>query len=277
MSTPPQARPCRHEVPPAHARHPWQSPREEAGSLAPTEAAGLSEGGVSAKLWLMATRRKKQRVDERRLGSLRVNRNDLRKIAIVVAKVGDLKITCDDRLHAEAPEDFRWLPQAMRSVVLSAECACCTRSVEVHLCADHSFVRLTEPDDELYAFRTRIEAVCLPRCRELRTSLGVSPDTPFRNFAISAFLGWCIWAFIGALYKLDHGAQLTHPMGRLAVIQWVAALIVATGILVWTWRPWVLIDNVRHVERPGFWARNSDQLVVGIMMAVLGAVLNRFR
>jgi hypothetical protein len=66
-------------------------------------------------------------------------------------------------------------------------------------------------------------------------------------------------------------------MGRLAVIQWVAALIVATGILVWTWRPWVLIDNVRHVERPGFWPRNSDQLVVGIMMAVLGAVLNRFR
>jgi hypothetical protein len=226
----------------------------------------------------MATRRKtRQRTEERSLGSLRVYRNDLRRIAFVMAKVGDLKITCDDRLHGAAPEDFHWLPQVMRSVVLSAECACCRRSVEVHLCADHSFVRLTEPDEELYRVRTRIEAVCLPRCRQLRTSLGVSSNTPFRNFVISAFLGWCIWAFIGALSKVVYGTQLAHPMGPLAGMQWAAALIIAAGTFVWESRPWVLIDNVRHVERPGFWERNSDQLVVGIMMAVLGAVLNRFR
>ena len=226
----------------------------------------------------MATRRtEKQRTEEQTLGSVRVYRNDLRKIAFAVAKVGDLKITCDDRLHAEAPEDFVWLPRVMRSVVLSAECACCTRSVVVHICADHSFVRLTEPDDELRGVLNRIEAVCLPRRRVLRTSLGVSSDTPLRNFGMSAFLGWCIWSLIGLLSRFLYGTPLAHPMGRLAVIQWVAAVIVAAGVLLLASRPWVLIDNARHVERPGFWERNSDQLLVGIMLAVLGAVLNRFR
>lgn len=229
----------------------------------------------------MAVRQKRQTVKESHdLGCLRLYREDIRAIAAAVSEAGELRISCTDNegttYDASALEDLDELPEDVGFVISvprpgeSQISYSKPARIEVRLAPEKATVELVDPDTLTTGILVRIRNICASRRRRARSMLpqwgmypwfGVFPPTVA---AIAAFT-------LGNL----PGAQNNKWAALNTVIVVVASLLIITSFSVGIFvrRPRVILINAPRASRPTYWERTRDMWWVGIITALIGALI----
>lgn len=218
----------------------------------------------------MTVRRTKLDVEQYDLGSLRLYREDLQAIAMAASEAGKLAITCDG-FEATSPDDFGdALPEKLSRVTIKAANPDRPSAVEIRLAPREATVLLTEPDTLLAGIVSRVRLICEPRRRRMISAL-------LRVGTGSAGLFVVTGVLLGSGAGFVVAGTVAHPTGGVK-----AALFVSVGVLavlsigfgIWfANRPWVEMINAPRADRPTYWQRTRDIWVVGVITALLGAVV----
>ena len=208
--------------------------------------------------------------EEYDLGSLRLYREDLVKIATEAAEAGVLKIVAGDH-EATAPGDFEALPEQLANVTITAARAGSPGGVELSFTADSATVRLTEPSKETRGILVGIRQVCEPRRPRWRSRIPLSRPATFAVLLIGCMAAALVTVAIILAVTPKQGTASWASSPATAVLA-SAVLLAAVGYIALDRRPRIVIINAPRAERPDFWERTRDSWNVGVVTTVGGII-----
>jgi hypothetical protein len=223
----------------------------------------------------MTVRRTGLSIERQDLGPVRLYREDLRAIAAAVREVGDLKITCDDEYEASEPADFDHLPERLVNVEISGEKDGGERSITVAFTQNTAYINLVEPDTHAFGVVVRIKNICDQKWRFSRIL--------YRDKGRIFYLGGIISLIAYTLIYIGftNNAKSTKPpwngvwLNDIVPLLLLSVIPIGIGIRYLGIRR-VAIINAPRADRPGYWKRTGDMWVVGIITALLGAIIGYF-
>lgn len=257
----------------------------------------LSAGGV-ATIMGMPVRQTQEPVTKQDLGCPRLYRGDLQEIAKAVAEVGDLVITCSGEApgpqtrgiasyEATAPGDFDGLPEKLISVTIAASTAS-SGGIAVRLSPSAATAELTARSTLAEGAISHVQRVCERRRRRARSlvrwaEVGASPVVILLVLVVGVALPLGISYLIARARYLSGNGPVTFAWSTtntLIVAFDVVLMAAVVGILLLAGRPRAMIINAPWEQRPTYWERNRDAIVVGlatgIISAIIGYLLGKF-
>lgn len=244
----------------------------------------------------MTINRTKLRTETYRLGAVRLYREDLEAIAKAVAEIGELEITADD-FEGNSPFDFAELPEKLSKVQISAPKAYVEETetipkaaVKVVLTRTTSTVIVTEPDTLTSGVRTRIQEICRARLRLPQRTPPTTPANVTNPDALQIMIiGITIPTAIIALATNIIMSITQQPLSKRNTLDPALQKYLTIGIMslfaiaiCWTTfyllarRASAIIVNAYQADRPTWWQRNRDNVLVSAVSLLLGGIIGYY-
>ena len=222
----------------------------------------------------MTVRRTRLSTEHEDLGPVRLYREDLRAIATAVSELGDMTITCDGEYEASEPTDFDHLPERLANLEISSRKKDIKRSITVKFDSTSASIDLVEPDTHSLGVAARVKEICDQKLR-LRRLL-------FRNLGYNFVSAGIISIILyTVLYIGVNGTKSAKPpwsgiwLNEIVPLLLLSFIPIGLGLRFFgTSR--VIIINALRADRPGYWKRTGDTWIVGVITAVLGALIGYF-
>ena len=224
---------------------------------------------------LMTVRRTGLSIERQNLGPVRLYREDLRAIAAAVREVGDLKITCDDEYEASEPTDFDHLPERLVKVEISGKNTDAKRSITVDFTQNAAYVNLVEPDTHAFGVVVRIKNICDQKRRFSRILYRDKGRILILGGIISIIAYTAIYAGFNGGTKSAKSPWTGVWLNDIVPLLLLSMIPIGLGIR-YLGKRRVAIINALRADRPGYWKRTGDMWVVGIITALLGAIIGYF-
>lgn len=206
------------------------------------------------------------------LGALWLYREDLQAIATAVNELGALKITCssgNSTFEASEPSDFEQLPEDLQTLTISTARSVGPSTVSVTFNREVASVELEEPNTQAAGVLSRIKDICEPLHRSgwfFLRRLG----RPLAAVSFIFLIGTLIGYANSEKSSVWHNQFMYNGLPLLFIFLTVSGLAMAfiTGV-----SRRVVISNAQRSSRPRYWQRTGDMWVVGVITALIGAII----
>ncbi|MER7506028.1 hypothetical protein AB0L05_41920 [Nonomuraea pusilla] len=237
----------------------------------------------------MALRRTTLQIEVYSLGAIRLYREDLQAIAKAAAELGTLRIQADD-FAGDDPDDFADLPEKITELRIAAEKADSRTKIVVELSSKNATVTVTEPDTLASGIRARMQEICHARLRPLRWRPSTIPTSGTTAKKPMAADRWVATGAVGGATAttimaaaavregtqppstlasaLDSAALRMLPLLSIAIILALVALVLS--------KSGAILINAYQSDRPTFWQRKRDDIVIAFVSFWLGGLLGWF-
>jgi len=215
----------------------------------------------------MAVRRTRLPTEKHDVGPVRLYREDLQAIASAVGELGVLKITCDsaeDAWEASDSSEFCDFPIDLLEVTISSNDEDTSAAVTATFNTTTSLIELTDPDIFSEGILSRIRTICGNRRRPLWYLR--------RRGSTLAFAGFL--ALI-VLVPIEADSNLSNNYFFGTVFPVFVLSLIPIGLAI----RWLgssrkaIITNAPRATKPSYWERTGDMWVVGVITAIVGAIL----
>lgn len=239
----------------------------------------------------VALTRTQAREETHHLGHVRLYRDELDEIIRVVSEVGEPAIegpgftatTAQDLADPAVPENLEWLTIAAREG---------EHQIRITLTRDRAVAELTEPNTLLQGVLSRVFVLCQRSRRPGKLNVAIGPlhsnaarhvrwvpkiILGLTSIALPTFVLAVLYTeYLMTKPSLVHGAE--HPPSQNVVGALLVGLLVmlASGLLMeWSFgeRSSAVLINAYRAERPTFWQRKRDDLIINAVSLLLGAIL----
>jgi hypothetical protein len=219
----------------------------------------------------MSIRRPKLSPETYELGALHLYREELKAIASTVQELGSLEISCkakDGTYEATEPGDLDEIPEELKEVTITAKTANGQGSVIASFSEDNAHITLEEPDILIEGIRSRISAVCMP-LRRRAWWFCKSADNIVLVVGVLGLIGLLIGAANNEKSRVWNSVWLNW-----IIPSFFLALIVIGFVMQFYYEPReVIIINAPRADRPSYWQRTGDMWMVGVVTAIIGAII----
>lgn len=211
---------------------------------------------------IMSVRRTDTPTEYHRLGYTRLFRDDLEKIAILVAEVGQLSIVCDN-LEATTASDFSNPLMPERPKYISMEASNGEQRIRIEVGRGTGKLTIEEPNTLTEGIRTKIEGIC---------------DGGFIDHMIAGpnVNLWGIAGFVPVGCALALGLSKAISLSTSEFGMLIGTLVwVAAGSFIFRFREKsdIVIINVNRADRPSFFRRTKDEWIVELSVMIIGLIL----
>jgi hypothetical protein len=206
------------------------------------------------------------------LGPLWLYQEDLQAIATAISELGPLNITCtgdSETYEASDPSDFSELPENLSKVTISSKHSTGSSAATATFGESDADVKLVELDTHATGVLSRIQSICELRRRK---------EWQFcRRFGVPlALTSLAAVIIVANIYGYTEKSPAWHNQFLHNGLPWLLTAFIAAGIgmrvLARSSRK-IVITNAVRASRPRYWERTRDTWVVGVITAVVGAVI----
>jgi hypothetical protein len=216
-----------------------------------------------------------QKVEEKYdLGYLNLYREELIAITRAVAELGEVSIECDNS-EATSPEDFNNLPEELRWVSIKSQGTSGT-SIKVLLSHSAALVTVSYPNTLTAGILTRLRDIAKNSRRPFRSLIPQSEGFQIARYTISVIAWFALVVDVLVFSTHPHSKNWTQL--EFGITSWSGSAVLLAAFIIGRLQKLthVLITNAPRAERPSYWQRNGDTWVIGLITAVIGAVIGYF-